>query len=84
MYYCHLPSTLLPPKHGDLYIEFNIVLSPGMGMRGGQDVFSISSCGREFAMALKKQPRTKLFGLFGDTPPNEQGQFKDKHSLNFI
>lgn len=53
-------------------------------MRGGQDVFSISSCGREFAMALKKQPRTKLFGLFGDTPPNEQGQFKDKHSLNFI
>lgn len=35
-------------------------------------------------MALKKQPRTKLFGLFGDTPPNEQGQFKDKHSLNFI
>lgn len=61
LYHSHLPPTLLLSRHGDLYIAFNIVDFPGMGMRGGQDVVFISSCRREFPVALKKENQNKTY-----------------------
>lgn len=40
-------------------MELKIVDSPGIGMRGGQDILFISSCRGDFPLVLKKANQNK-------------------------